>query len=109
MNSWKDIEARRRAVAAFVKHVAANPEDRVRVTRDRNYAKELFARLGEFEIGSSGPDATKIPARMEFRVYDRENTQARDEDLGIIVLPDMIQGEVDVDEVWRCTWPDWTS
>jgi hypothetical protein len=109
MNSWDNIDARGHAVEAFVKHVMANADDRLRVTKDRCFAKQLFATLGQFEIEGSAPDKTKIPAQMEFRVYERTDTRTRDEDLGVILLPDLLVGPVDVSDVWRCTWVDWTS
>jgi hypothetical protein len=109
MKDWTDIEARKSAVEAFVKHVFANNDDRLRAGRDRCFAKQLFARLGEFEIEGSQTDPTKIPAHMELRVYEQSTTRERDEELGVVLLPQTLQGAVDVTDVWRCTWVDWTS
>ena len=52
MNSWTDIEARRETIRAFVEHLhkPENKAERDKCTTDRAYAKELFARLGDFEL-----------------------------------------------------------
>src|SRR5205809_6756115 len=113
MNNWADAIARQNAVRAFVEYLfkPGNEADRKKATdpKGRLFAKELFARLGESEIGGAQPDATKIPAKMEFRVYEEKETKPRDEDLGIMFLPETLQTPVDVSQVWICTWEDWTS
>jgi ABC-type glycerol-3-phosphate transport system substrate-binding protein len=111
MNSWTDINARKSAVRAFVEYLQKpeNQGDRNRCKSDRPFAKKLFADKGGFEIGGSVPDDKKIPEKMEFRVYEEKDTKQRDEDLGVMVLPAKPQTPVDVSQVWRCTWEDWTS
>jgi hypothetical protein len=46
---------------------------------------------------------------MEFRVYEENDPKQRDEDLGVMVLPEKLQDEPDVSQVWLCTWSDWDS
>src|SRR5436190_24140418 len=102
MNSWTDTNARQNTVRAFVENVFKNQGDRDRCKTDRPFAKNLFAEKGGFEIEGTKPDATKIPAKMEFRVYEEKDPQPRDEDLGIMVLPETLQTPVDVSQVWIC-------
>jgi hypothetical protein len=113
MNKWTDTTARQKAVEAFVKYLfePGNEADRKKATdpKERLFAKELFARLGGFEIEGSTTDEVKIPSKMEFRVYEDNPTQQRDADVGIMVLPDKLETPVDVGQVWRCSWDDWTS
>jgi hypothetical protein len=111
MNDWSNINARQNAVRAFVEYLQKpeNQGDRDRCRTDRAFAKKLFADKGGFEIEGSVPDEKKIPKKMEFRVYEETNTKQRDEDLGVMILPAAPQGEVDVNQVWICTWSDWTS
>ena len=113
MSSWKDINARRDAVKAFVKHLLKPGNEKIRAKatdpEQRAFAKELFADKGGFEIEGSATDETKIPKNMEFRVYEQKEIPRRDQDLGVMVLPTKLSGEPNVSTVWRCTWEDWTS
>ena len=111
MNDWRTISARQDAVRAFVEYLQKpeNKADRERCRKDRPFAKKLCAEKGGFEIEGSVPDDKKIPQKMEFRVYEEKDTKQRDEDLGIMVLPEKPQDSVDVNQVWLCTWNDWTS
>jgi hypothetical protein len=113
MNDWSNISARQDAVRKFVKYLQdpdpKNQAERERCRTDRAYAKQLFASKGGFEIEGTAPDKTKIPKKMEFRVYEEKDTKQRDEDLGVMVLPEKLQDPVDVNQVWLCTWNDWTS
>jgi hypothetical protein len=112
MNDWSNISARQDAVRAFVEYLSKpeNKAEREKCRTDRPYAKQLFARLGKFDVQQdSETDKTKIPTKMEFRVYEESDTKQRDQDLGVMVLPEKLQTPVDVSQVWLCTWQDWTS
>lgn len=123
MNSWRDPEARRKAVKAFVEYLnkSENASDRARCRTDRPFAKDLFARLGDFlkeEDAKPGDTVVPIPKETEFRVYEESDPNTRDRELATIVLPadrevKMVKGakptDIDVSQVYRCTWDAWVS
>ena len=111
MSDWSKIDHRKQAVKDFVKRLSkpGNEQERADVLSNKCKARQVFAEAGGFEIAGAIPDKTKIPANMEIRVYEKNPPTKRDEDLGVMVLPEQLIGEPDVVEIWRCTWIDWTS
>jgi hypothetical protein len=119
MNSWKQDSAGRKARAnatrAFCEHMENLSEAErsiytaVPPTPDGlRRARELFARLGDFQLEENGPipNIEPIPTTTVFRVYEPDNR----DDLVTIVLPP--KGDLPpvtlfaARDYYRCTyWP----
>jgi hypothetical protein len=118
MNNWDKPSAREAAMWDFCKRMRdpANAAERERCKKDRWYAKTCFAKDWFYLEGDPAAGAFEtIPSGVEFRVYEVDPPDKRD-DMVIIILPKdnvplpipdhKVRG---IEDVWRCTWPSYLA
>lgn len=118
MNDWKKeaVQARIDATWAFCKYAEDYPEEVPRLRRSPKAVRRLMATLGHFyleEDPKRPQDVAGIPEDAEFRVFEFDPPDERD-DLITIVLPPSRKAEGDkrrrdATEVWRCSYPPWLA
>ena len=112
MNKWTDHEARKRAKEAFRAELA-KPESqgpdglRERCLKYPAFARQTFARLGEFYLEEDRPadDSTPaIPLDTEFRVFPPDE-EARNKMVVLVLNPGgPVTDETDIEQIWQCTY-----
>jgi hypothetical protein len=98
---FKDLDATERKKYTWPQRTQAEADAASKL------AREKFAELGEFAIGTSNtPNITPMPANLPFRVYEFKPYDKRD-DLVTIVLPEPGQAaDSSAETYYRCTyWP----
>jgi hypothetical protein len=112
-NSWDDQKARQVAVFRFALEMHKEGEHGPRRTeckRNDDYAKRLFASLGDFYLEGEPQEDPQhpipyIPTDTVFRVF--ENNKESSDVLVTLVLPDpnvAFPNPFLPTRVWRCTW-----
>ena len=116
MSNWTDAEARTQATRRLCQHLhkKENKKDRERCKADPDFAKQLIAKLGGFQIAEDLPAGKKtddaIPRGTVVQVFELTEKGPRDKYVDIVLpnpdkpLPDTLDRDT-----YRCTWSPWSA